>query len=138
LQGNPGRRPIAPEVEMPGLPVMPTYLRRQRRAATIWNELVEQLTAVGLASAVDALALGMLCSLLARFEQGRLTASELAQLRGLMAGFGLTGPSSRSGLRVERPAPPMPEDEKYLRARGLRPGKAEAVLAERGLLTIIK
>lgn len=100
LRKDPQRaRPNEPEAPPGDWTVAPEYFDENQTAA--WHDIVDQVPA-GVLSKCDGVALEVAATLLARFRIGEAaTASDVGQLRIMLAQFGMT-PSSRASLEVEK------------------------------------
>lgn len=102
--GNPGRRRV-PDVQLPntGPAVMPSFLRRKKRAAQLWNEYGPTLVTLGTLKAESAHMFAIWCSLVAEFEKNpsKFTATKITQIRTLSSSLGMD-PSDQA--RIPRKA----------------------------------
>lgn len=141
LAGNPGKRPIRPDLpSTPGIPQMPQRLLAEPLALEKWNELVPILLALGTLTTADGEALATLCEVYAATQAcllemrasgpvmrtdlggvkpnpaGPLYRSLVALQASLMGEFGLTPVSrTRLGAKEEKPTD---EVEEFLRIHG--------------------
>lgn len=68
VEGNPGKRPIEPEVPfVRDAPVKPADLSPD--AGWLWDQVVEQMTTIGLLKPLDASSLEVLCETFARWRE---------------------------------------------------------------------
>lgn len=127
LDGNPGKRPIAPDEPRPIVeaPLCPEHLTAEAR--TEWDRIVPQLLKLGLLTQVDAVSLAAYCVLYARWcdaerkvtEGGMVVESygqtlpnphlsiannTLKLLHSFASEFGLT-PASRTKVRAQPTTP---------------------------------
>lgn len=80
LEGNPGRRPIEPEVAFKREPpVKPEGLSED--ASWLWDEIVFHMESVGLLKPIDGASLRMLCETYARWRE----AVRMRQADGILA-----------------------------------------------------
>ncbi|MGA8028357.1 MAG: phage terminase small subunit P27 family [Bryobacteraceae bacterium] len=126
LEGNPGKRPIRPELSVPdGIPECPDHLTSEAKSE--WCRIAGQLHEIGILTTLDRTALAVYCQTWARWteaelriqEQGLLVKSPngyeiqnpylpiankaLEQLKAFLAELGMT-PTARTRLSVQ-PAP---------------------------------
>jgi phage terminase small subunit len=114
VRGNPGRRPLNPSEPKPKLGCeKPKFLKG--RAARVWDEYAPTLERLGLLTSVDGPMLAAWCLLVAKMERDfeSMTATQIAQMRGLAASFGLE-PSARARLSVKPDEKTADPAAKYL------------------------
>lgn len=141
LAGNPGKRPIRPDLPAPpGAPPMPKRLLVEPAAVEKWNELVPILLELGTLTLADAEALATLCEVYAATQAcllelraggpvmhtdlggvkpnpaGPLYRSLVALQASLMGEFGLT-PTSRTRLGGKEEKP-KDEVEEFFKLHG--------------------
>lgn len=79
VQGNPGHRPIEPEVPFTrGLPIKPDDLSED--AAWMWDLVISQMQGIGLLKPIDAPALEVICETFARWREAVRFRKERGQL----------------------------------------------------------
>jgi phage terminase small subunit len=98
ITGNPGRRPIPEEVELPdtGVVVMPEFMKKRRRAVELWEEMAPKLVILGTLRPESVYLLAQWCMLQSQFERrpDDFTASKIANMRALASMLGMD-PSSQ-------------------------------------------
>jgi phage terminase small subunit len=108
-----GRRPFNDAEPQPaaGCP-KPKFLKG--RAAKIWDDYAPELERIGVLTAVDGHMFATWCVLAEEVERdaARMTASRIAQMRGLASSFGLDA-SSRSRLSVKDGKPKDDPADRY-------------------------
>lgn len=68
VEGNPGKRPIEPEVPfVRGVPAKPDDLSPD--AAWLWDQVIEQMQTTGILKPIDAASLEALCETFARWRE---------------------------------------------------------------------
>ncbi|MGK4186766.1 P27 family phage terminase small subunit [Rothia koreensis] len=68
VEGNPGRRPLEPEVNFDrGVPIKPEDLSED--AAWLWDLVISQMSTVGLLKPLDAASLEAVCETFARWRE---------------------------------------------------------------------
>ena len=141
MLGNPGKRPIRPDLPAPpGAPPMPSRLMVEPLAVEKWNELVPILMSLGTLTTADGEALATLCEVYAAAQacllelraSGPVMRTDLGGVKpnpagplyrglvslqtSLMGEFGLTPVSrTRLGGKEEKPAD---EIEEFFRVHG--------------------
>lgn len=97
LQGNPGKRPVRKEPDLPSGAKPPAWLSKQARR--YWDELAPMLDKAGLLKGTDADALGTYCQLKVKMvkllRQGEFDTRLSSEWRQYMSRFGLT-PADRA------------------------------------------
>lgn len=141
MLGNPGKRPIRPDLPAPpGAPAMPARLLVEPACVQKWNELVPLLLELGTLTLADQEALATLCEVYAATQAcllelratgpvmrtdlggvkpnpaGPLYRSLVALQASLMGEFGLT-PTSRTRLGGKEEKP-TDEVEEFFRVHG--------------------
>jgi hypothetical protein len=96
LKGNPGKRPIEPEKDVPapeGEVVRPASLKGT--AAEFWDEYAPVCIGMGTLTVADVPSFEVLCVLKAEFDRvgALMSASHIAQMRMLSEAFCMTAPS---------------------------------------------
>jgi P27 family predicted phage terminase small subunit len=136
LRGNPGRRPIRPDLEPrpePAIPRCPPELGRLAKKE--WRRIAPKLFKLGLLSQTDRAALAAYCATYQHFIEAevairaaapdcdvrsvvRIQAAALTLMHRYLTEFGMT-PASRSRVRVAdiTAADRLPPDEAFLSAR---------------------
>jgi P27 family predicted phage terminase small subunit len=139
LQGNPGKRKLNPDEPAPpaGIPECPDYLDVLARRE--WKRVSALLAASGILTEIDGTALAAYCQAYSHWldAEGQvrklgtivktpsgypilnphvvLAKQAMQQMHKFLVEFGMT-PSSRSRLRIEKPAPEDPLDAFLKRA----------------------
>jgi len=143
LQGNPGRRPLNELEPKParGLPPCPDFLQGEARRH--WDEIGPQLEAMGVLAEIDGTMLAAYCQAYAQWRDALeklklgtiikapsgypvlspycyLANKAMQIMRGIAQEFGMT-PSSRSRLKMEKPAEENPLAEFMKHAPAQKP-----------------
>src|SRR5215469_3421102 len=143
LEGNPGHRRLNEEEPAPAAVAPPCPQFIQGAAREHWNEVAPELEALGVLARIDGPMLAAYCEAFAQWRKAQdmlklghvlktatgypvlspyfvVAERSLKTMRAIATEFGMT-PSSRSRLRVERPAAENPLQEFMKRAPSNRP-----------------
>ena len=108
MRGNPSKTPVPENEPKPvGGPAMPKYLNAE--AKKIWAEVVPALEAVGIATTIDAAALGRYCSLSADFRKYTRMADKGQDIMAMKNGYESPAPAATLRLKI---APQLLQMEK--------------------------
>ena len=112
--GNPGRRPLPPEANLPdtGDCEKPEYILRRQRASDLWDELAPALRLLGTLKKESAYLFAQWCWLQSTFEEApdAMTASKIAQIRFISSMLGMD-PSSQAKFATPKRDSTDPADE---------------------------
>ena len=114
VTGNPGKRPLPPDVDLPdtGDAVMPPYLEKRPRAVELWNEYAPALVLLGTLKKESQALFAKWCWLEQAWEEApdATKASMIANWRALASSLGMD-PSNQGKFATPRGAKNDPLDK---------------------------